>query len=510
MAVCDQRVLPRSIDVTVNVRKPQAALLTDFSKLLVATTDAPYDHGLRLKAYVDIDGVLLDFTSTQEAYKAARDFFAQSPRPTYLLIGKVFTTPQSGFMETRTIVPTVLPSTFAAVSDGEYTISVDGESQDVAAQDFTTATDFDDIAVILTAGVTGATVVFDANSSDNFIFTSSSTGETSTVSALTDTGGTGTDISGLSFLNGLDDPLTETDDLRIVAGYTPVGIVDELSLLENAGQCGGNNWYGLALTKEFRDDASTLDSEFHPRLAAGWIQTQRKQCVFVTNSILSTNPDISSDIGSDLKELDYKRSSAFYGDNAGYYPDVSVLARLQAVDFREREGVITLKFKDLPGIPTSNVTASQLNALLFKRINTFTRIQTDVRTVRDGTTASTSWFMDEVFNIDGLVDAIETEVYNAYLRNGRIPLNPTGRLILEDAINKACFKFTVNGTLTSRESTDAQTGDISTEPAYLIEVPLAGDLSIADRALRKWSGIKVIGNLSGAAHSSTINLDAFV
>jgi hypothetical protein len=510
MAVCDQRALPRSIDVTVNVSKPQAALLTDFSKLLVATTDAPYDHGLRLKAYVSIDDVLADFTSLQEPYKAARDFFAQSPRPTYLLIGKVFTTPQSGFMETRTIVPTVLPSTFAAVSDGEFTVSVDGASQDVAALDFTSVTDFDDVATILSTGVTGATVVYDANSSDNFIFTSDSTGDTSTVSSLTDTGGTGTDISGLAFLNGLDDPLTETDDLRIVAGYTPVGIVDELGLLENAGQCGGNNWYGLALTREFRDSASTLDPEFSPRLAAGWVETQRKLAGFASNDVLSLSADITSDIGSELNELGYRRSFVMYHNNADYYPEISALARLQAVDFQEREGVITLKFKDLPGIPTVNVTASDLIVLLSKRINTFTRIQTDVRTMRDGTCASSSWFIDETFNIDGLVDAIETEVYNAFLRNDRIPFNSTGRLILEDSINKACFKFTVNGTLTSRESTYTQTGDINTEPAYLIEIPLAGDLSIADRAARQWKGITVDVNLSGAVHSVTINLNAFV
>lgn len=515
MATCTQRALPRSIDVTVNVTKPQVARLTNFSKLLVATTDAPYDHGLRIKSYVSTDEIFIDFDSTQEVYKAARDFFAQSPRPLYMLVGRVFTEDQPGIMETRTLDELVLPSTFAAVTDGEFTVSIDGDSQDITGLDFSSVTDFDDVAAIVQVGVRAigsggfalATVVY---SPDKFIFNSGIPGDGSAVSSLTITGGAGTDISGTGFLNGNDDPLTEADDMRIIVGYSPVGVADELELLDQAGQCGGNLWYGLVLTREFRDTADTLGATFKPRLAAEWAQGKRKLMGIVTNDILSLSADITSDIGSDLHELGQRRSVVTYADSSEYYPDVSSLARLLSVDFNEPNGVITMKFKDLPGLPTVNITSNDLTVLLSKRINTFTRIQTDIRTFRDGVTSSPTWYMDEVFNIDGLVDRIETEVYNTFLRNDVVPFSKTGRLMLEDAINRACYAFTVNGALSARDSTDPQTGDVVTEPAYTVIVPLAGDVPVADRADRKWSGIKVIANLSGAVHSCTINLDALV
>lgn len=518
MATCTQRALPRSIDVTVNVSKPQVASLTDFSKILIATTDAPFDHGLRLKSYIDISEVLSDFSSSQEAYKAARDFFSQSPRPTFLLIGRVFTDPQAGFMETRTLETGVLPATFAAVTDGEFTISIDGDSQDITGLDFNTVTDFDDVAAIIQTGLqaiasggfTAATCVYDANVTDNFIITSGTTGATSKVSALTDTAGSGTDISGVAFLNGQDDPLTEADDLRIVDGYTPDGIISELELLDQTGQCGGNVWYGLTLTKEFRDAASTLDPTYNPRLAASWVETKRKLAGFCSNDPLLLDASITSDIASDLNELAYRRSFVVYHNDAGYYPEISILARLLAVDFNQPEGVITTKFKDLPGIPTVNITSSDLVVILNKRANTFTKIQTDVRTFRDGMCASPTWFIDETFNIDGLVDAIETEVYNAFLRNGRIPFSSKGSLVLRDAIKIANDRFVVNGTLTARDSSDQQTGDVTTEPAYTITIPLAGNVPVSDRADRQWTGIVNDVNLSGAVHSVTINLNAFV
>ena len=511
MSTCDERALPRSIDVTVNVSKPDVASLTDFSKIMIATTQCTFDQGSRFSAYTDIDGVLDDFDSTHEAYKAARDFFSQSPRPTYLLIGRVFTEAVSGFMETRTLEDTVLPATFAAVDDGEFTISIDGDSQNVTGLDFTSVTDFDDVASVIGSGLVGATCVYDATTTDNFIITSSATGESSTVSAMTTyAAGTGTDISGEDFINAQDSPLDDTDDLRIIDGYTPIGIADELSKLDDAAQCGGSNWYGLILTKEFRDDAGDLDTNWKPRLAAAYVETQRKLMGICTNDSLSLSSDITSDIGSDINELGYSRSFVVYHDDDSYYPEISILARLLAVDFDEREGVITTKFKDLPGIPTVGVTSSQWLILQSKRINTFTTIQTDIRTFRDGTCGSPNWYIDERFNIDGLVDTIETYIYNAFLRNDRIPFNSKGRLILESAISKSCRRFEINGTLTARDSTDDQTGDINTEPAYTISVPLAGDVSESNRSDRLWPGISVDVNLSGAVHSVTINLDAYV
>jgi len=509
MSTCSERSLPRSIDVTVNVTKADTARTTDFSKLLIATTDAPYDQGTPYSAYTDIDGVLDDFDSTQEAYKAARDFFAQDPHPVYLIIGRVFTDPMSGFMETRTLEDGVSASDFAAVTDGYFTISLDGVSEEVGPCDFSVATDFDDIADIISAAMSTGSCVYDATDSDNFIFYSGTTGEGSTVSALT-AGTSGTDISGASFLNGLDSDDDDTDDLRIVDGYIPAGIADELSRLDDAAQCGSMNWYSCVLTAEFRDDAAGLNDNWKPRLAAAYIETKRKLLGLCSNDVLCYSSDIDSDIGSDINDNGYARTFVVYHDDEEYYPEASILARLQSVDFNEAEGVMTTKFKNLPGIPTVGITSSQWLVLQGKRINTFTSVQTDLRTFRDGTCGSSSWYIDERFNLDGLVDYIETYIYNAYKKNDYIPFSSKGRLILESALNSACYAFVKNGTLAARDSTDSETKETSTEAAYTISVPLAGDVSESDREARVWSGISIDVNLAGAVHSTTISVDAYV
>jgi hypothetical protein len=91
-------------------------------------------------------------------------------------------------------------ATWAAITDGEFTVSVGGTSHDITAIDFTGDTTMDEVAATIQArvrAVTGAseTAVY---STDHFVVTA---GDTITyLSAVS--GGTGTDISGTGHLNG--------------------------------------------------------------------------------------------------------------------------------------------------------------------------------------------------------------------------------------------------------------------------------------------------------------------
>jgi hypothetical protein len=517
MASC-QQVLPRGIDVFVTVNKPQAAqtLGTDIA-LIASTTDAAETilHGERLRSYTTLTGVQTDYPSATEPYKAAREYFAQSPRPQELYIGRVFTTDQGAYGFSRAV--TAVYTDFTSITDGEFSVTIDGDQEDITALNFSTDTDMDDVAATVQAGLqavgtggyTAATFTWDSSTSQ-FKLTSGTTGATSTIAATglsPVSGGSGTDISGDSYLAFYDDPNDDTDNLLIVDGYTLGGIADELALLYNTALgCLNKRWYGLILTDEFRDAGDpALPADFDVRDAAAWAEANFVLLGTDTNdpnTLLSAQTD---DVASDFTEAGYSRAFVVYHDNPAYYPSSSALARLLAVDYDGFETVITNKFKDLPGVPTVPISSADLTVLEGKRCNTIAKVAGGQRYYREGFTSSTNWFTDERRNLDALADEIESRVLTLLLQQGRVGFNARGQSQLYGAIAAACDQFIRNGTITDRNRDDG-----TIDPAYTITIPTPLQLSSGDRAAREWNGITVDVNLTGATHSVSIQVNAFV
>lgn len=513
-----QQVLPRGIDVFVQVNKPQAAqtLGTDIA-LVASTTDASETilHGERLRLYTSLTGVQVDYASTTEPYKAAREYFAQSPRPLELYIGRVFTTDQGAYAFSR--ATDAVYTDFTSITDGEFAVTIDGAQEDITGLNFSTDTDMDDVAATVQAGLqaigtggyTAATFTWDATTTQ-FKLTSGTTGDTSTIGATglsTVSGGSGTDISGDALLAFYDDPGDDTDNLVIVDGYTVGGIADELALLyDTAAGCLNKRWYGLALTKEFRDAGSpSLPANFDIRDAAAWAEAN-----FVLMGTTSNDPNVLltasvDDVASDFYEAGYSRSFVFYHDREAYYPEMSVLARALAVDYDGVETVITLKFKDLPGVPVVPISSADLTVLNAKRANVIAQVAGGLRYNREGTMSSSNWYIDERRNLDALSDEIESRVLTLLLQQNRVGFNERGRAQINSAIDAACAQFVRNGTLTTRLNEDG-----TYNLAYTISIPLATQLSIGDRQAREWNGITVDANLTGATHSCSILVNAFV
>ncbi len=91
---------------------------------------------------------------------------------------------------------TAVIATWQAVTDGEFTITINDETIDVTALDFSAASDMDDVAAVIQAGINlgvaeseAVTVAWDTN---HFVITGRSV--VSVASAVS--GGSGTDISG--------------------------------------------------------------------------------------------------------------------------------------------------------------------------------------------------------------------------------------------------------------------------------------------------------------------------
>lgn len=500
------KALDRSIDVETNVTKDQVERVTDLSVAVFSTPDAPFDQGAdRIKLYATFDELKVDFNSTQEAYRAGNIYFAQSPRAKNMAVGKIFEAAMSGYMKGKGYNTVI--GDWQAVSDGEFNIIVDGTPFDIVAIDTSGAADIPAVIVLIQARLdfasAGVTVSIDGGS---FRFTSNTTGDTSTVSDLaTLAAPTGTDISGAGFINAANDPQDDTDDNVIVDGYTPTGnIQDELQLISDAASATGKFVYAYALDRKFRDSSDQID-------AATWMEARRGILALTLNSPLVLDPNSTSDIGFLLEASANIRTFSNFHDNAFYYPEMGILARMLSVNYSAERSTITAKFKDIVGIPTVGIDSTDLTVLNNKRVNTFTAVGNNARTVREGIEANTNWFIDDLINLDNYEEQIQTEVYNVFLKNGKVPYNTDGTTLLRSAIERISTRFIFNGTFSDREVLD-ETGDLNSpliEAAFTITNTPFSLMTASERASRVGPPFIVRVNLAGAIHSVVININAF-
>lgn len=495
--------LPRSLDVNVTVNKPQTEQTTDLSTSVFVQSSGGFDFGAgRIAYYADYAGVAADSRVSAQGLLAARDFFAQSPRAKFLAIAQAFSTAQSGYVNTG---KTGAASAFAAVANGSFAVSIDGVSRNITAISFTGLTTLAQVAAAIqtalrTGGSGGFTsAVVTALSNGTFRITSGTAGGTSQVSVLAAVSPTsGTDISGPGFLNGrLGTAYTQI-------GYTPTGsLPDELTLIQQAATASGRFVYGWALDASYRDSQSQID-------AAAWALAQRAVMPVVSNNPLAWDPSSTTDIGPVVQATGNFRTWPIYHDNAAYYPDTALLAIMLSVDYDAKNSTITAKFKDLAGIPLVGVTVSQWLTLQSKGYNTFTLTGNTARVYREGTTGSESWFADDVTNLDNFAEDLQVNVFNCFLRNGKIPYTTQGQALLQDAIAQVCEQYVFNGTFADRQVTDlTQAAGFRTDPAYAIVPTPINLMSDADRAARIGPPFVVNCNLAGAIHTIAINVNAY-
>jgi hypothetical protein len=498
---CGNNSLPRSLDVQVTVTRPSAETTTDLSVPVFAQAGGGFDFGAgRIAFYSTFAAVQDDANVTAQGLLAARDFFAQPRRAARMAIGQVFTTPQTGYLLTGAIGTL---AAFQAVTDGSFAVAIDGVSEDITALDFSLDTTLAQVAsriqtalqAVATGGFTAATAVI---SGTQIKISSGTAGDGSTVSFLdTVSPASGTDISGLGFLNG------QTGTGVSQPGYTPGDLVSELGLIAEAARCGGSFVYGWALDAVYRDSADQV-------LAGQWAQARVAVMPLVSNSPLAWDPNSTTDLAPEIVTLGLFRAWPFYHDQAAYYPDMALLAIMLSVNYAQRNSTLTAKFKDLVGIPTVGLTETQWSVLEGKGYNTFTLTGNTARVHREGTTGNVAWFMDDVTNLDNFVEELQVAEYNVFLRNGKVPYSTTGQALLQEGLQQVCERYVFNGTLSDRRVLDLTAVDgFRIDPPYdIIPTPIEL-MTVADRTDRIGPPFVINANLAGAIHSIAINVNAF-
>lgn len=493
--------LPRSLDVSISVSKPQAEQTTDLSVSVFVQQGGSFDFGAgRIAYYLDYDSVAADARVTAEGKAAAQAFFAQSPRALRLAIAQAFTTAQKGYMRTGALGAL---SAFQAVTSGSFAVSIDGVSANIAALNFTADTTLAQVATRIqtalqavgTGGFTAATAVIE---SGTLRITSGTSGALSQVSVLAAvTPASGTDISGPTHLNGRAGvALTQV-------GYTPTGLVGELDLIAQAAEASGRFVYGWALDRVYRDTTDQTD-------AAEWAQARRAIMPLVSNSPLAWDPSSTTDLGPTVLDAGLYRAWPIYHDDVAAYPDTALLAIILSVNYSLKLSTITAKFKDLVGVPLVSLTTTQWQVLESKGYNTLTQTGNTSRVFREGTTGNPSWFADDVVNLDNFAEQLQVALYNVFLRNGKVPYNTVGQAMLQDAITEVCERFTFNGSFSDRRVLDlTKVPGFRIEPPYTITPAPIELQSASDRAARIGPPFRVDVNLAGAIHSIAVAVNAY-
>jgi hypothetical protein len=448
----------------------------------------------RIRSYGSAEAVAADWAGSSEVVKLANAYFGQQPKPTDFRVSVRAANAVAAELRGGSVADDAANlALFTAITDGSFTISIDGNSEDVTAIDFTGDTNLSDVAAtietelqaIVTAPFPTSTVTYEDG---RFFIRSGTTGAAATISFLTAVDPTtGTDIS--SLLQMQQGEATKTD------GIDPETITEAL----NAIEAKSSDWYGLIFTKEVRD-AAIINTENAVQAAATWIQARVKVFFNTSNDLDVLDSVTTSDIASVLNDANYTRTITTFSSLVNEYPSASVAGRAFTVDFSQPNSTITLKFKQLPGVTAEDLNETEKSALDGKRANAFFNVGADTVIYGESYMAG-DFFFDEIHGTDWLTDAIQKEVYGYLIsRTTKVPYTDSGVAALEQQTIKILDEGVRNGLLAPGETID---GEFLPNGYKTITVPVA-DVSQTEKDARQYNGLSFVALGAGAIHGVQI------
>lgn len=492
--------LPVSRIVNVAVQMtPAAAQAQALNSLLHIDVSNVIDPTERMRSYATLAAVASDFGTSANEYKAASRWFAQTPQPTSLLIGRWCPTAAQGGLRCGTLsAAQQAMSVWNAVgATGSLKITKDGGAGvNVTAINLSAVSNMNAVAAAITAGTgwpAGTTCVW--NSVYNrFELQSATLGATSLVDFLT-TAGTGVDISALMLGQSTQ------------GGYTYQGQAAETAAAAVAlfDDKFGQQWYGLSVGGLVPGANAGADTTALLAVSA-YVEGANTKHLFAltTQEAGALSAVVTADIAYQLKALGYKRSFCQYSSSA-LHAHCSALARILTVDYEGSGTAITLKFKPEPGVVAETLAASQADALKGKNCNAFVNYNNGTAIIEQGVMASGN-FLDEITGTDWLAVTLQRDLYNALYSNlTKIPQTDSGMQILTTICSARCAQGVNNGLIApgvwnSGGFGKLNQGDYLDKGYYIYAAPVATQAQ-ADRVARKAVPIQIAVKLAGAVHS---------
>lgn len=396
----------------------------------------------------------------------------------------------SGTSGTLTGGVTLDVDSIKAIKDGNFKIAIDGAaSTELKELDFTAINTAQDIATVISAKLTTATVTVDQG---KLKITSKTTGATSTV-------GYGEDIE----LNQVD--LSAMLKMSADTGLPPSDGADAESLLDAVNKMclATSEWYGLvlALSGSVSDD-DTLEVA---QLIEAQTDVTRIFGVTVTDT-RTLDAEYSDDLASRLHALNLNRSLTQYSANP--YAICSLLGRAFTVNFNGNLTCITLMYKQEPSVEAEDLTSQQADVLKNKRCNVFVKYNNDTSIIQYGVMCG-DMYIDERHGADWLQNYVQTNLWNVlYTTTTKIGQDDAGMNDLVGAVNDAMERARENGYIGAGTWNNAGFGQLKRgdylTTGYYVYCPPMSTQAQADREDRKAVPIQVAGKLLGAIHTADV------
>lgn len=484
----------RLVKVAVSLT-PAGAQAQSLSTLLILGSSAVIDTVERKRNYESIDAVAADFGTSAAEYLAALLWFQQAPQPTTLTIGRWLATAASGLLRGAPLSAAQQAlANFTAVTSGGFTYTKNGGAPtNVTGINLSGATNLNGVASLITAALTGATCVWNSTFS-RFEITSATTGPTSSISFLT-APGSGTDISTILGLTAASSGAYRADGANAETAVEAVTMFDL-----NYGQ----SWYAVIVVGAVNAD--------HLAIAAYIEATNTKHVYGVTTQeggalVAAT----TTDIAYQLSQLNYNKTFVQYS-SASPYAVASLLGRILTVDYTGNNTVITLAYKQEPGILAEAINSTQADALKAKKCNSFQQFNNDTAIIMPGVAASGE-FIDIITGTDWLAVTLQNSLYNLlYTSTTKIPQTDAGMQLLVVTAESVCSQAVTNGLLAPGVWNSGGFGQLKQldylAKGFYVYAPRVASQNPADRAARKSVPIQIAAKLAGAIHE--VNLSVLV
>ena len=311
------------------------------------------------------------------------------------------------------------------------------------------------------------------------------------------------------------DTTTPTTPLfTILPYYTPEDILDALVDCDHRF---GREWYGLVVTNE-DDSISTIDDPTHVSRnlsVANYIEAiSTNKHIFAISSMDPIIPDgatadttsISYQLSPNgLREPDgYNRSFCQYS-STNMYAGVSLLGRLLTTDFNQNNSVVSVMWKDEPGIIPENLSIAEVDRIELNNCNVFTQYDNRVAIIERGTTGA-GWYIEDVIGIDWLAIAIQNALFHLlYSSPNRIPQDNTGVGQLVAEVEKVLARAVKNGVISQGVWYGNPIGELGTgsllRKGYYIYSDALSSQSNTNRQLGVAPPIYIAVNRSGSIRS---------
>ncbi|MCQ1989651.1 DUF3383 domain-containing protein [Pseudomonas sp. Eb3] len=267
-------------------------------------------------------------------------------------------------------------------------------------------------------------------------------------------------------------------------------------------------WY------EFETTIRANDADVLALIAAG--DASGKYYAGTTNQAAVRDPSLATDIVSKAK-LQGSRRAFLLSHATAPYAGFELGAVFSRVNFNAANSTITGEFKKLPGITAEDLTQTAYSAMKEKGAPFYTIVETggqvdSGRVINSKSTSSFGEYIDDVFNLDGFVNALTVNLYNA-LANipTKLKQTPDGQQVLIDAAAQVGQRFIDNGYLGARQYTSDETGEEVLSDGYEILSKADDILDLTDAEHSERLAAPIIMRLfrAGAIHAVdvTVNVD---